>query len=107
MTTFDERERAFESKFELDEAFEFRIQSRMAHLFGLWAALQLSLSGDAAAAYAEAAVDFGVTKDGRAKLIKKTLEEFLGKGLSVGHHRLEREMEDCYVKARTQLSNPN
>ena len=46
MTTFDEREKAFESKFAHDEELRFKSTVRRNKLFGLWAAEKLGLSGD-------------------------------------------------------------
>ena len=52
MTTFDERESAFENKFAHDEEMAFRAEARCNKLLGLWAAEMLGKSGDAAEAYA-------------------------------------------------------
>ncbi len=52
MTTFDERENAFESKFAHDEEMQFKATARRNKLLGLWAAELLGKSGDEAEAYA-------------------------------------------------------
>ena len=44
MTTFDDRERAFETKFAHDEEMKFRITARRNRLLGEWAARQMGLS---------------------------------------------------------------
>jgi len=105
MSGFDDRERAFENKFEFDEEIEFKINSRMARLFGLWAAEQLGLSGQAATAYADAGVEVETAKSGRKDLIAKTEKDFTEKGLVMSYHRLEREMETFYRKAREQVAS--
>ena len=38
MTTFDDRERGFEKKFELDQELQFKVKARRNKLLGLWAA---------------------------------------------------------------------
>ena len=38
MTTFDERENAFEAKFALDSELQFKAEARRNKLIGLWAA---------------------------------------------------------------------
>ena len=53
MTTFDDREAAFERKFVLDEDQRFRAIARGNRYFGLWAADKLGKSGDEAADYAK------------------------------------------------------
>src|SRR5258708_26863593 len=44
MTTFDDREKAFENKFAHDEEMRFRIVARRNRLIGEWAARQMGLS---------------------------------------------------------------
>jgi len=104
MPQFDDREQAFENKFGHDEELEFKIGTRMAHLFGLWAAEQLGLKDAKAQAYADKCVDAELVKEGHAALIDKTEKDFKAKGLSLSRHRMEREMEGCYVKAREEMT---
>ncbi len=56
MTTFDDRENAFENKFAHDAEMQFRAEARRNKLVGLWAAGLLGKSGDDAAAYAKEVV---------------------------------------------------
>ena len=44
MTTFDDRESAFESKFARDEELQFKVTARRNKLLGLWAAEQMGLT---------------------------------------------------------------
>jgi len=53
MTQFDDRERAFESKFAHDEEMKFRITARRNRLLGEWAARQMGLTQAEAEAYAK------------------------------------------------------
>ncbi len=53
MTTFDDRETAFESKFAHDEEIRFRIHARRNRLLGLWAARLLGKSETQAELYAK------------------------------------------------------
>ncbi len=52
MTTFDDRENAFENKFAHDAEMQFKAEARRNKLLGLWAADLMGKSGDEAAAYA-------------------------------------------------------
>ena len=52
MTTFDDREQAFEAKFAHDEEMRFRAEARCNKMLGLWAADLLGHTGDAAERYA-------------------------------------------------------
>src|SRR6476661_4701848 len=53
MTSFDDRERAFETKFAHDEEMRFRITARRNRLLGQWAARQMGLTETEAESYAK------------------------------------------------------
>lgn len=103
MTNFTDREQAFENKFGHDEQTEFKIITRAAHLFGLWAAEQLGLKGAEAQAYVDKCVDAEMVKDGHAALLAKTEKDFKAKSVAHSRHRMEREMEACRAKAHKEL----
>lgn len=52
MTTFNDREKAFENKFAHDEEMQFKAQARRNRLLGLWAASLLGKTDADADAYA-------------------------------------------------------
>lgn len=52
MSTFDDRQQAFEAKFAHDAEMQFKAEARRNKLLGLWAAELMGKSGDKAAAYA-------------------------------------------------------
>lgn len=52
MSTFDDRQHAFEAKFAHDAEMQFKAEARRNKLLGLWAAELMGKSGDEAAAYA-------------------------------------------------------
>lgn len=56
MSTFDDRENAFENKFAHDEEMQFKAEARRNKLLGLWAAELMGKSDEAAADYAREVV---------------------------------------------------
>ena len=48
MTTFDDREQAFEAKYALDQEQEFKAIARRNKMLGLWAAEKMGLSPESA-----------------------------------------------------------
>ena len=93
MSTFDEREKAFERKFEHDQELQFKANSRRNKLLGLWAAGLMGKTGDAAESYAREIVVADLEKPGhqdvvdrylgrQAGLIWIDLEQQLGRALS-------------------------
>jgi hypothetical protein len=79
MTTFEDREKAFEAKFARDEDLRFRSTARRNKLAGLWAAGLLGLSGDAAEEYARAVVKADFQQPGDADVVAKLAGDLAGK----------------------------
>ncbi|MDG3440111.1 MULTISPECIES: DUF1476 domain-containing protein [Nitrospirillum] len=103
MTTFDEREQAFEAKFKHDEELLFRIYVRRARLMGEWAAQHLGLTGDEAAAYAKEMVSEDLREPGHQDVLARIMADFTAKGVDISAHRVEKEMEHTLEVAREQM----
>ena len=71
MTTFDDRENAFESKFAHDAEMQFKVDARRNKLLGLWAAELLGKSGDAATAYAVEVIKSDFEEAGDDDVLRK------------------------------------
>jgi hypothetical protein len=79
MTTFDDRENAFEAKFAHDSEMQFRAEARRNKLLGLWAAELMGKSGDAAAAYAIEVVSADFEEAGDEDVVRKVVADLAGK----------------------------
>lgn len=71
MTTFDDREAAFENKFAHDEELRFKAVARRDRLIGLWAAEKLGKTGADADAYARDVVSTDLKKPGDEDVYRK------------------------------------
>ncbi|MEQ8899655.1 MAG: DUF1476 domain-containing protein [Roseovarius sp.] len=71
MTTFDDRESAFENKFAHDEEMAFRAVARRNKLLGLWAAELMGKTGDDADAYAREVVKADFEEAGHEDVVRK------------------------------------
>jgi len=80
MTTFDEREEAFEKKFMPDEELRFKALARRNRLTALWAAAKLGLSGEAAIAYSREVVAAEFDEGGDAAVVAKMMRDLAAKG---------------------------
>ncbi|EIE52941.1 aldolase [Salipiger aestuarii] len=79
MSTFDDRETAFENKFIHDEELAFRAEARCNRLLGLWAAQLLGKSGDSADAYAREVVKADFQEAGHEDVVRKLASDLTGK----------------------------
>ncbi len=91
MTTFDQREHAFEEKFAHDEELRFKVHAARNHMLGLWVAQKLGLSAAAGEAYASNLAQADVAKFRDDQVIQKVLTDFKAKGLNVSESDVRQE----------------
>lgn len=104
MSTFDEREQGFESKFSHDNELEFRIGARRNRLLGLWAAQLLGIHGVDAESYARNLAELETHAPGdHHTVITKVLEDFKQRGIEMSEHRLRRHLDELGKSARSQI----
>jgi hypothetical protein len=103
MTTFDEREKAFEEKYKHDQELQFRVEVRRNKLLGLWVAELLGLKGADAVAYAKEVVKADFEEPGDADLIRKIQGDAAPKNLELSEHRLRKKMDELTIIAKEQI----
>ncbi len=103
MTTFDEREQAFEAKLAHDEELRFKAGARRNKLLGLWAAQKMGKSGDAAEEYAAALLTTGLVGIGSDLIFKKVRADFDAARVPVADQDIRRQMEEFLAKATDEV----
>ena len=102
MTTFDDREQAFENKFQHDEALLFRIRARRGRLAGEWAADLMGLTGAEATAYAREIVDTDIATLGPHDIRNRLCTDLHACGVDISDHRMDKQMTQLMDLARQQ-----
>jgi hypothetical protein len=103
MTTFDEREKAYERKFAHDEELRFRATARRNKLLGLWAAEKLGKTGAEADAYAKDVVRADFQKPGDDDIIAKLREDFAAGGVTQSDDQIRAAIIELTATAVTQI----
>lgn len=103
MTTFDDRERGFETKFAHDQEMVFRVTARRNRLVGVWAAELMGLTAEETDAYAKAVVQADFEEAGDEDVIRKLLGDLVSAGVDIDEGRIRAVLEDKTVEARRQL----
>lgn len=103
MTQFDDRERAFETKFAHDEQMNFRIIARRNRLLGEWAARKMGLSEEETAAYAKDVVRADFEEVGDEDVIRKVLGDLTGAGIEASDAEIRDALGHKMVEARRQI----
>jgi len=83
MTQFDERERAFETKYARDQDVQFKITSRRNRLLGQWAAKKMGLSDEETEAYAREVIRSDFQEAGDEDIVRKLVADLEKAGCPV------------------------
>ena len=103
MSSFDEREKGFEGKFQRDQELAFKVKARRNKLLGLWAAECLGLKGDAAEKYAREVLASDLQQPGIDDIVAKVRDDFAKRGVAFDETRIRVELERCQNEAKKQL----
>ena len=103
MSTFDDRERAFETKFARDEEMLFRVTARRNKLAGMWAAERMALTPEEADAYAKAVIQADFEEMGDDDVVRKLLGDLTAAKVDTDEAEIRRVLDEKTVEARRQL----
>jgi hypothetical protein len=101
--SFDDREKAFELKWEHDEEIAFKVRSRRRKLLGLWAAQRIGLAGADAEAYANQLAAHGLQRGGDEAEIEHIVQDFAVRGVAIDKARIKLEAQHCEREALKQF----
>jgi hypothetical protein len=100
VTTFDDRENAFENKFAHDAEMQFRATARRNKLAGLWAAELMGKAGQDAADYAMAVVQADFEEAGDDDVVRKLAADLAGKATA---DQVKAKLAELLPVAKAQL----
>ncbi len=103
MTTFNDREKAFENKFAHDAEMQFKAAARRNKLLGLWAAELMDLHGDEAEAYAKTVVLSDLEEPGDDDVFRKVRGDLDKAGVDRTDARIKDHMAELLPVAREQV----
>lgn len=103
MSSFDDRERAEEAKYALDQETQFKVLARRNKLLGLWAADLMGLMGDDADAYAKTVVLSDLEEAGEEDVFRKVRGDFDTAGIDRTDARIREQMAQLMPVAREQI----
>jgi hypothetical protein len=104
MTTFDEREHAFEEKFAHDQELRFKVHARRNRLLGKWAADRLGLTGPAAETYAASLAQLDATKFNDDALIRRVVDDLTAKGKATTESEVRSQLTKLLPVAKKEIS---
>lgn len=103
MTTFNDREKAFESKFALDQEQEFKAVARRNRMLGQWAAERMGLEGEHRDDYAKAVIKSDFELPGDEDVLRKVYGDLKGAGDTATEADVRMKMDELLAQAREQV----
>ena len=103
MTTFDDRERAFETAYARDQEMQFKVMARRNRLLGHWAAQLMGLTEVEADSYAKDVVRADFEEAGDEDVIRKLLGDLTSAGVEMDDAQIRRALDEKTIEARRQL----
>ena len=100
MSTFDDRENAFENKFAHDAEMQFKAEARRNKLLGLWAAGLMGKDTDAAAEYAKDVIKSDFEEAGDDDVFRKVAGDL---GEKADEATIREKMTELLSEAKAQL----
>lgn len=102
MTTFDDRENAYENQFAHDEAMNFKAEARCNKLLALWAGARLAKTGADLDTYVAEVIKADFDEPGHEDVIRKVAGD-LGGASSIDEVRAKRA--ELIVTARAEIAD--
>lgn len=103
MTTFDDRERAFENKFAHDAEMQFKAEARRNKLLGHWVAAILGKTGDEAETYAKSVVIADLQEAGDEDVFRKVWADLQAAKAPIDERTLRERMLSLRAEAKAQI----
>ena len=100
MTSFNDREAAFESKFAHDAEMQFKAEARRNKILALWAAGLLDLAPEAVPAYVTEVIRADMEEAGAEDVFRKLAGDL---GERVSEEDLRARMAQATIEAKAQL----
>ena len=100
MTSFDDRERAFESMYARDQEMQSKVVARRNRLLGNWAAKKMGLTEAESDAYAKDVIRADFEEAGDEDVIRKLLGDLTAAGVEIDEATIRQTLEHKTVEAR-------
>ena len=100
MSKFDEREKSFEKKFQMDEELQFKIAARSNKYLGEWASSMLGKNEEDKKNYIQEIIRSDLEEAGQEDVFRKIKKDFQVASISVEEKEIRDQMEKAFLHAK-------
>ena len=100
MKKFDEREKSFEKKFQMDQELQFKIQARSVKYLAEFVCSKLGKTGENKQKYILEIIKADMEEAGQEDVFRKIKKDFQSASFSVEDSEIRNEMEKASLRAK-------
>ena len=100
MNKFDEREKSFERKFQIDEELQFKIAARSNKYLGAWASSMLGKNEEEKKNYIHEIIRSDLEEAGQEDVFRKIKKDFQKASISIEEKEIRDQMEKALLRAK-------
>ena len=100
MNKFDEREKSFEKKFQMDEELQFKIAARSNKYLGEWASLKLGKNEEEKKNYIQEIIRSDLEEAGQEDVFRKIKKDFQAASISMEDKEIYDAMQKSLQNAK-------
>ena len=100
MNKFDEREKSFEKKFQMDEELQFKIAARSNKYLGEWASSMLGKNEEDKKNYIQEIIRSDLEEAGQEDVFRKIKKDFQAASITVEETEIRDQMAKALLRAK-------
>jgi len=100
MNKFDEREKTFEKKFQIDQELKFKVEARSNKYLGEWAGSQLGKIEEEKQKYIQEIIKADMEEAGREDVFRKIKKDFQTASITVEDSEIRNQMDKALLRAK-------
>jgi len=100
MNKFDEREKSFERKFQMDEELQFKIAARSNKYLGAWASSMLGKNEEEKKNYIQEIIKADMEEAGQEDVFRKIKKDFQAVSINIEDSEIRDQMEKAFLRAK-------
>ena len=100
MNKFDEREKTFEKKFQIDEELKFKVEAKSNKYLGEWVSLKLGKKEEDKQKYIQEIIKADMEEAGKEDVFRKVKKDFQTASITIEDSEIRDQMEKALLRAK-------
>ena len=103
MSTFDDRKKSFEKKFQIDQELQFKVQARSNKYLAEFVSQKLGKSEEEEEKYVQELIKADMEESGTEDVFRKIKKDFQIASVSIDDNEIRDQMEKALIRAKEKF----